>query len=425
MRILIYGLNYAPELTGVGKYTGEMASWLGSQGHDVRVVTGQPYYPDWTIPTHYGKLRYRIERADSYAEPRVYRCPLWVPLHPSGITRLIHLSSFAVSSLPAVAMQSFWKPEVVVAVQPTFFTAPAALLLAAVTGAKSWLHVQDFEVDAAFELKMLPGKIKKIAKSLEKVFTGAFSRVSTISDKMVDQMAARGVTRGNTFLFPNWIDVESVRPATPGSENRFRNDLSLSGKTVLLYSGTMGAKQGLEALATLAESCAHDLRVHFIFCGDGPCRSNLKRLVAQCRNVTMLPLQSRDLLNDLLNAADIHLLPQDPGVRDLVMPSKLSGMLSSGKPIVAMAYKGTQLSDVVEGRGLVVPPSDAAALHDAALRLVDDPDLRAHFGEAARAYAVENLSKEDVLRRFEKDLIALVSSRWSPEEVQLAQGYRS
>lgn len=47
MRFLIYGINYAPELTGVGKYTGEMAEWLKEQGHEVRVVTAPPYYPAW------------------------------------------------------------------------------------------------------------------------------------------------------------------------------------------------------------------------------------------------------------------------------------------------------------------------------------------------------------------------------------------
>lgn len=422
MRILIYGLNYTPELTGVGKYTGEMASWLASRGHEVRVVTAPPYYPAWRIAAGYRRLVYRVERGEHCGEPRVYRCPLWVPSRPSGWSRLVHLCSFAVSSIPVMAMQTLWNPELVFAVEPTFFAAPMALFSAAVTGAESWLHVQDFEVDAAFSLGILPagGPIHKFAKGLERLFTGCFSRVSTISDKMVDRMAARGVRAGNAILFPNWGDVETVRPAIPGADNHFRSVLSLHGKTVLLYSGNMGVKQGLEVLAPLAESFAHDSSVHFVFCGDGAFRSHLERQVARLENVTMLPLQRTDRLNDLLNAADIHLLPQCQGAADLVMPSKLSGILSSGRPVVATADKGTQLARVVEGHGLVVSPSDPGALYAAARRLVDDPELRAQLGHAAREYAVKNLSKDDVLRRFEKAIITLVSPAEKQEEVQLA-----
>ena len=39
MKILINGINHSPELTGIGKYTGEMVKWLTEQGHEVRVVT--------------------------------------------------------------------------------------------------------------------------------------------------------------------------------------------------------------------------------------------------------------------------------------------------------------------------------------------------------------------------------------------------
>jgi colanic acid biosynthesis glycosyl transferase WcaI len=342
------------------------------------------------------------------------------------MTRLIHLCSFAASSIPVMAMQTLWKPELVLAVEPTFFVAPVALMSAAVTGAESWLHVQDFEVDAAFSLGMLPrgGAIHKIAKGLESFFTSGFSRISTISDKMVDRMATRGVGPGKALLFPNWGDVETVRPAQPGAANHFRKVLSLDAKIVLLYSGNMGAKQGLEVLAPLAESFAQDSRVHFVFCGDGAFRPHLERLVARRKNVTMLPLQSTDRLNDLLNAADIHLLPQSKGAADLVMPSKLSGILSSGRPVIVTADEGTQLARVVEGRGLLVPPSDPAALYAAALRLIESAELRMQLGLAAREYAVKNLSKEHVLRRFEKDMITLVYPPEKPEDIRLAQSYR-
>jgi colanic acid biosynthesis glycosyl transferase WcaI len=190
--------------------------------------------------------------------------------------------------------------------------------------------------------------------------------------------------------------------------NVFLRELGLEGKIVLLYSGNMGAKQGLEVLAPLAESFEHDPRVHFVFCGDGAFRSQLEALVAHRQNVTMLPLQPVDRLNDLLNAADIHLLPQRAGAADLVMPSKLTGMLSSGRPVIATADAETQVAHVIEGGspadacGLVVPAEDAAALHAAVARLVDDAALRRQLGANARRYAVEHLGRDHVLEKFER-----------------------
>jgi len=411
LRILIYGLNYAPELTGIGKYTGEMSSWLAARGHEVRVVTAPPYYPAWSIREDYRGRLYRTEKIAG--EPIVYRTPLYVPAKPTGLKRMAHLFSFMLGSLPVMLRQIFWKPDIVFTVEPTFFGAPLALLVAQAADAASWLHVQDFEVDAAFDLGLLPAKgpVHALALGLEEFFTRSFTRVSSISHKMVERALGKGVPSDRTILFPNWVDVDTIRPQPLGASNSFRGELGLEKKIVILYSGNMGAKQGLELLAPLAEAFENDDRVHFLFCGDGAFRPQLETLVAHRPNVTLLPLQPFARLNDLLNAADIHLLPQRAGAADLVMPSKLTGMLSSGRPVVATADAGTQVAHVVEGCGLVVPAEDALALNAAVRRLIDDESLRRELGEAARVYAVEHLGKEQVLEEFERNLKALVRGR--------------
>jgi len=164
LRILIHGINYFPELTGIGKYTGEMAEWLVSRGHEVRVVTAPPYYPEWRIADGYSAWRYRRE---ARAGVTIWRCPLWVPKKQSGKNRLLHLASFALSSLPVMLSQVFWRPDVVLVVEPPLFCMPTAWLVARLSGAKAWLHIQDFEVDAAFELGLLPqGKLQRLALSV-------------------------------------------------------------------------------------------------------------------------------------------------------------------------------------------------------------------------------------------------------------------
>jgi colanic acid biosynthesis glycosyl transferase WcaI len=413
LRILIYGLNYAPELTGIGKYTGEMAAWLAERGHEVRVVTAPPYYPAWRIRDDYRGKWYRTERAPG--QPIVYRTPLYVPQRPTGLKRIAHLVSFMLGSLPVMLREIFWQPEVVFTVEPTFFCAPLTLFVGKTAGAACWLHVQDFEVDAAFELGLLPsqGPVHDAALRTEKFFTFAFDRISGISSRMVDRAIAKGIPPYRVALFPNWVDTSQIYPLDSGSDCSIRKELAahvpdIDNKVILLYSGNMGAKQGLELLAPLAESFADDARVHFLFCGDGAFRKRLEDLVAHRPNVTLLPLQPLDRLNCLLNVADIHLLPQRASAADLVMPSRLSAMLSSGRPVIATAHPDTQVAQVVEGRGLAVPAEDASALHAAVLQLVEDKGLRLHLGRKAREYAVEHLGKQQVLEQFECDLQALV-----------------
>jgi colanic acid biosynthesis glycosyl transferase WcaI len=92
---LLLGLNFAPELISVGKYTAEFASWLSERGHQVRVITAPPYYLDWRVGRGYASWRYRREIV---AGADILRCPLWVPDEPTPVKRILHLLSFALSS---------------------------------------------------------------------------------------------------------------------------------------------------------------------------------------------------------------------------------------------------------------------------------------------------------------------------------------
>lgn len=399
MRILVYGINHAPELTGIGKYTGEMVEWLAAHGHEVRVVTSPPYYPAWKVDENYSSSRYTVEQL---AGAKVYRCPLWVPQKPGGLSRVAHLLSFALSSLPVMLGQIVWRPKVVFTVEPAFFCAPATILVSKMTGAAAWLHVQDFEVDAAFDLGILPsrGFIHWFALAFERFFTCRFDRVSSISPNMLRRSLAKGVPEKHALLVPNWVDIESITPMAQGA-SPFRAELGFTDEdVVLLYSGNMGMKQGLEILPPMARHFALDRHVKFLFCGDGAFRPQLEDMVRGLDNITLLPLQPVERLNDLLNAADIHLLPQQSDAADLVMPSKLTGMLASGRPVIANAAQGTQVAHVVEGCGIAVPTDDMEAIYSAVRKLVDDAHLRCTLGKAARAFAVEHMGREQVLSRF-------------------------
>lgn len=398
MKILLYGINFSPELTGIGKYTGEMAAWLAKAGHDVRVVTAPPYYPDWKVDERYSAVRYGHE---IWNDVRVWRAPLWVPARPSGIKRLLHLASFALSSLPLMMRQLLWKPDVVWVVEPPLFCAPTALCVARLTGARAWLHVQDYEVDAAFALGLLQGGLaRRFVTGLERWLMRRFDKVSTISESMIDRAAAKGVEVDRIAYFPNWIDLARIYPIAKPSG--YRATLGISADTVVaLYSGNMGGKQGLEIMAEAARLLSDSPNLLFVFCGNGAGKADLEHLAKGLTNVRFLNLQPVERFNDLLGLADIHLLPQRADAADLVMPSKLTGMLASGRAVVATAGGDTELGRAVSGCGLVTAPGDAAAFAEAIRALANDPAHRKALGMAGRRYAEMKFNINRILENFE------------------------
>lgn len=410
MKILIHGINFAPDLIGIAKYTGEMAGWLAARGHAVRVVTAPPYYPAWRVGDGYATGRYRRENWhwDSGASAELWRCPLWVPNQPSGARRLAHLASFAASGAPVMLAQARWRPDLVVVIEPTLFCAPAALLTARLCGARTWLHVQDLEVDAAFEMGLLPeGGLRRFALACEGALLRRFDRVSTISEAMRDRVIAKGVAQARAPLFPNWVDVDGIAPLDRPSA--FRAEMGLgSDACVALYAGNLGEKQGLELLIEAARRLQAVPDLVFVIAGAGSARARLEALGADLPNVRWLPLQPAERLNDLLNLADIHLLPQRADAADLVMPSKLTGMLASGRAVLATALPDTQVGRVVAGCGMLVPPGDGVAFAAALAALAADPARRWALGAAARAYAEENLAQGAIMSRFQDEAAALV-----------------
>lgn len=410
MKILFYGINFAPELTGIGKYTGEMAQWFAEQGHEVRVITAPPYYPAWKVSEGY-QNSYVTEQWNGVT---VFRTPLWVPEQPSGLKRLIHLASFALSSLPTLFKQWTWRPDVVWTVEPALMCAPATVTLAKLSGAKSWLHVQDYEVNAAFDMGLIKAKwLRGFVEGCERWLMRCFDRVSSISGQMLKLAQSKGINEHNIVSFPNWVDISAIQPLKDVSP--YCKELNIAEDTIVaLYSGNMGGKQGLEILAEAAQIIAQQktTNIQFIFCGNGAGRADLEQACVGLNNVMFLDLQPFERLGELLGLADIHLLPQKADAADLVMPSKLTGMLASGKCVIATATKDTELGSVITkdaNCGLIVEPENGQALAEAIIQLSKDEDNRKIYGQNGRSYAENKLSKHQILKNFEKNLIDLIA----------------
>ncbi|MBP1851358.1 WcaI family glycosyltransferase [Rhizobium halophytocola] len=369
--VVVYGMNFAPEMAGVGRYTGEIAEYMAEGGARVVAVTTPPHYPGWRVRNDFAN-RYS---AGEEGGVRVIRVPLMLREKMGGIWRLLAPLSFAVASAPVVIWQILrWRPQVVFCVEPTLFAAPAAQFAAWLSGSRTVLHVQDLEVDAAFAVGHLKGGawLRKLGFVFERFALGRFGRIVTISSRMAEKIASKGVRPERISIVRNWVDLSYIFPLK--GESPYRAELGYQpDHFVVLYSGNIGAKQGLNILLDAADRLQHEPRLKFVVAGEGPAKSELMQRYAHLANVRFLPFQPYERLNEFLSMADLHALPQEKGAADLVLPSKLGGMLASGKQIVVTADPGTELADFLGDLAYMTPPGDGTALAEAIVRASIEP----------------------------------------------------
>jgi len=405
LRLMVLSLHYAPEPVGIGPYSTGLAETFAARGHEVEVVAGEAYYPQWR--------RYPDQPANGTRLVQngvgVVRCWHYVPERVNGLRRVVHLASFSLSALwPALRTARKLRPDVVFVVAPSLLSVPVAWLAARLSGAKLWVHIQDFEVEAAFATGMMGGAgvVARTARWVESRILALGDRVSTISPQMVARLRDKGIPPGRSYQLRNWANAGFAPDAAEAE--RYRAEWDLGARQVVLYSGNIAHKQGIEIVIEAARELRGRDDIMFVICGNGPNRERLAALSDGLGNVQLHDLQPAERMGGLLALASVHLLPQIPGAADLVLPSKLTNMLISGRPVVATADPGTGLADEVKGCGLVTAPGDASAFAQAIVRLADDMALAAGLGAKAVQRATERWDQWSILGRLETELYALV-----------------
>lgn len=407
LRLLIIGINYAPEMIGIAVYTTGLAETLVARGHDVEVVTATPYYPAWRVFEGWPTRGYRVEH--QIQGPNVLHCPIYVPAEPSGIRRILHHASFVLTGLlPALRRARRQRPDVVLVIAPSLLSSLTGLAAARLSGARTWLHIQDFEVEAAFATGLLQigTRLGRAALAFERAMLSRFDRISTISDQMMARLAEKGIPAERIVELRNWADLSAVQSGPVAKD--FRADFGLTTEHVAVYSGNIANKQGLDILPETARRMADRRDLTFAIFGEGSYLATLREKATGLTNIRFFPLQPRERLGELLRSADVHLLPQLAGAADLVLPSKLTNMLASGRPVLATADPETALAREIGPAGLVTPPGDAGALAEALRTILDDPDRRADMGLEARRRAEARWSQARIIDGFETHLRQLL-----------------
>ena len=405
MKILVWGINYAPEVSGIAPFNTALCEYLVSRGHAVTMLTTFSYYPQWKKRPEDSARLVQTENINGVEVARVWH---YVPRKLSSLKRIIHEATFlGLSFLRALQMPKF---EIAVVVSPPLGLGFFAWLYSRIKGTPFVFHVQDLQPDAAMSLGMLkPSRFTQLLYKLEALAYAKAARVSGISRGMLRAYENKGVPPEKIILFPNGVAIPG--PGYFPAPGAFRARYKIGPEICLAtYSGNLGAKQGLDILLDVAEKVA-DEPIKIVICGDGARRAAMEEEVRyrKLKNLLLIPLQDDQGYREMQVDTSISLITQIKGTGQFFFPSKLLSAMVFRKPVLAVADGDSELAQAVleSGCGRVVAPDDLDGLVSTLVEM-RSPEKQLTMGQNGKKW-VAQYAFDVVHAQFESELRKVVS----------------
>jgi len=395
MRIVVWGINYAPEKIGIAPCSAALCEYLAKHGVEVSMLTSFPYYPAWRKRPEDARRLVGTEKMNGV---RVLRCWHYVPRHLNTSKRLFHELSFVTLSFLRLLLLS--RSDLLIVVSPPLLLGVAARFVCWLRGGRYLLHLQDLQPGAAINLGMVKsGLLIRVFRTLESIaYQGAWL-ISGVSHGMLGVLQKQGVPETKLRYFPNGTDpLLQVRKGKFRELNRFNAENFL-----VVYSGNIGVKQGLQQLI-MAIRRVKNPAVQIVICGDGAAKQALLEMAAGVRNVWFKGTLEANDYREMLADADLMVVSLVSGSGNSFFPSKLLSACSAGKPVVAICDADSELASVVEEYrcGVVVHPDDPGELAQWLEQLSSNPKQLEPMGRAAKELG-DRFLWSDVLEKFARE----------------------
>jgi len=254
----------------------------------------------------------------------------------------------------------------------------------------------------------------RLAHWLELFIYRRMAGIGVIAPGFRTNLIRKGVPKEKIEILPNYIDTAYIQHGP--STNHFRTAHGIPEDAfVVVYSGSVALKQGLQTFVEAAAELRGNPQVRFCLIGEGPYLDELKSLAGrlQLTNIQFMPIQPRATLTRLLAEADVLVVTQTKAVTDIVFPGKLLYYMASGRPILAAVSSESETGTFIAESevGLVVPPEEPATLASAILRLKADPERAAELGANGKRVCATGFGRANVLARFLTHMEKLVDQK--------------
>lgn len=393
MRILLLNLYYPPDTSATAKMAATAVDAL-SPRHDVTVLCGRPSYDPaerrpWRLWQTELAGRVRIMRVGSTAYPRFQMK-----------RRLLNYLSYVALAIPRAL---FLPCDVVLAMTDPPFEGIVGAIVALLKGKPYVYNIQDMYPDMAVGGAIIePGLLVRIWEKLHRWALRRATRAIVLGEDMRARIIAKGVDPAGIVIVRSGADI--LQPDAPQIAPDAEVIRAIRGNFpfVLLHAGNLGFYGAWETLIEAVRNLEAD-GVGLVFVGEGAQRAHVEGLARGAKNVRFLPFFPASKIPSVLAAPDAHVITVKRGLEGVVVPSKMYGILSAGKPIVAVAPEETDAVSLGAKFGFAVSADpDSPEKVAAAIRLlVIDTEKVQSMGRAARAVAPD-YDRVKELRKFVK-----------------------
>lgn len=397
-KITIITANYYPEDTAIGLYTTQFADYLKSNGFEVTVLTGFPYYPQWEINTHYKEKKAFYTETNN--EIKIIRFKQFVPKKVNLLGRILMILSFNFGLF--INLFKLKKSDLIISVVPYTTNSIIGKFYSYFNKTKFWIHIQDFEFDLLIDSgigtknSFFKSLFFKILLKIESLLLNSADIISSISNSMIQKIYEKSNPK-EVFYFPNWVSIDNINPNTSQHHPYFN-----SNKYNLLYSGNIGEKQDWDFFIEFCKLIKPEDNLNITIVGNGGYYITLKERASNFEFVKFKDVVPYSDLSNLLCTADCHFLFQKSDVIDSVMPSKLLGMMASAKPSIITGNKNSEVNNILNNSsgGYYIASNNVKEVYEKVISLKNNAEKSSNMGAQAREFVKNNFSDKAVLDSF-------------------------
>ncbi|AFH65301.1 glycosyltransferase family 4 protein [Paenibacillus caseinilyticus] len=400
---IVFVINYFyPDFASTGQLMTSLCLHLQDK-FDITVIAAQPGYA--------GQKSEVAERfATDYLENiRIVRIKLPVLDKSSKWSRLRYITSYFFLATWAMLMEK--KTDIVYTISsPPILGGLIGTIGKVLKRTKHVYNIQDFNPEQAEAVSFTKMKwMYSLARGLDNLNCKLADHIITVGRDMQETLAKRFGYRGvpDNSVINNWTEENEIVPLTKDHPQvrAFLEENGLTDRFIVMYSGNLGLYYDLENIITVTKHFADDERVAFVFIGEGAVKGRMQQFVKEqgLKNVLFLPYQPKDYIRYSLNAADVHLVVNQKGIKGVSVPSKIYGVMASGKPILGVLENGSEAHRLImeSESGYVVEPQDYRGITACieAMAATDSAELR-RMGLNGRTYLESYLKKEQSIEKY-------------------------
>ncbi|GGG21650.1 glycosyltransferase family 4 protein [Paenibacillus abyssi] len=283
--------------------------------------------------------------------------------------------------------------------------------------AKHIYNIQDFNPEQAEAVGYMKNKlIFRTARWIDTLNCKYADHIITVGQDMQETLLKRFANRKITenTVINNWTNEEDIIPLSK-EHPRVSEFIERNGwkdKFIVMYSGNLGLYYDLENLIKITTDFKDDKDIAFVFIGEGAVKAQMQRYVKQHQisQVHFLPYQPKEDLKYSLNAADVHLVVNQKGIKGVSVPSKVYGVMAAGKAIMGVLEKGSEAHRLIEESqcGVVAEPQNYNEITNQLRNIYNlDRSELMECGMRGREYLEQHLRRELSLDKYRKLLLSI------------------